>query len=350
MKRKRFLGSILGSPVLATAILKGTDRPSPEWRGEESWKIPPYLKAGDTIGITCPAGYMTAAELQPAISVLKSWGFNLRIGKTVGERDFTFGGTDLQRISDMQQMLDDPTVQAILCARGGYGIVRIIDRLDFRKFVDKPKWIVGFSDITVIHAHLNHQYHIASIHSKMCNSFPDHPELVEKGQWDSILSIQDALTGKPIDYPVEPDAGNRTGTGQGILAGGNLKTIETLAGTASDLHTAEKILFLEDVGEYLYSIDRMFYNLKRTGKLDKLNGLLIGAFRVKPDDPGDEFGRSVYNIVMEQVSGYSYPVCFNFPVGHQKINYALKCGVVHELTVRADRVTFRESVQSVKTG
>jgi len=243
----------------------------------------------------------------------------------------------------MQEMLDDPTIRAIMCARGGYGCVRIIDQLDFRNFIEKPKWIIGFSDITVLHAELNHRFHIASIHSKMCNSFPDHSQQAEKGQWESILSIQLALTGKPIEYPVIYDPANRRGLGQGILAGGNLKTIETLAGSASDLRTDGMILFLEDVGEYLYSIDRMFYNLKRTGKLDRLNGLLIGAFRVKPDDPGDEFGRSVYNIVLDQVAAYKYPVCFNFPVGHVKTNYALKCGVKHELNISSDRVVFKES-------
>jgi muramoyltetrapeptide carboxypeptidase len=343
MKRKRFLGSLLGSPLLAATTFHGDYSSNPRIMGENEWRIPPYLKTWDTIGITCPAGYMTLAEIQPAVQVLKSWGFNLRIGKTVGERNFIFGGTDGERISDMQQMFDDPTIQAIICARGGYGIVRIIDQLDFRKFVEKPKWIIGFSDITVIHAHLNHNYRIASIHSKMCNSFPEHPELAEKEQWESILSIQTALTGRPIEYPVVYDAGNRLGLGHGILAGGNLKTIETLAGTSSNLQTEGMILFLEDVGEYLYSIDRMFYNLKRTGKLEKLSGLLIGAFRVKPDDPGDEFGRSIYNIVMEQVAAYSYPVCFNFPVGHQKINYALKCGVRHELNISSDTVIFRET-------
>ena len=170
---------------------------------------------------------------------MKSWGFDLRIGKTVGKRDFIFGGTDAERLSDLQQMLDDPGIQAIMCARGGYGCVRIIDQLDWRKFIEKPKWIIGFSDITVIHAQLNHQFHIASIHSKMCNSFPESPELTEKGQWESILSIQDALTGKPIEYPISNDRSNRTGAGQGILAGGNLKTIETLAGSPSDLRQTE---------------------------------------------------------------------------------------------------------------
>jgi muramoyltetrapeptide carboxypeptidase len=342
MKRKRFLGSLLGSPLLAASSFRKAGDFKSRIPGENDWRIPPYLKPGDTIGITCPARFMTLAEIQPAVQVLKNWGFNLRIGMTVGERDFIFGGTDVERISDMQQMLDDPSLQAIMCARGGYGIVRIIDQLDFRKFAEKPKWIVGFSDITVIHAHLNHHYRIASIHSKMCNSFPDQPELAEKAQWESILSIRTALTGKRIEYPVIFDASNRMGTGQGILAGGNLKTIETLAGTASDLVTEGTILFVEDLGEYLYSIDRMFYNLKRTGKLDHINGLLVGAFRVKADDPGDEFGKSVYNIVMEQVAAYKYPVCFNFPVGHVKENYALKCGVKHELTISSEAVIFRE--------
>jgi muramoyltetrapeptide carboxypeptidase len=344
MKRKRFLGSLLTGPLLvATAFSKESEQEK-RISDELPWRIPPYLKTGDTIGITCPAGFMTLAELQPAIKVIRNWGFNLRIGRTVGERDFIFGGTDAERSADLQQMLDDSNIQAIMCARGGYGCVHIIDLLDFKKFNEKPKWIIGFSDITVIHAHLSHHFHIASIHSKMCNSFPENPAQMEKGQWDSILSIQYALTNKTIEYPVVYDPANRSGTGRGVLAGGNLKTIETLAGSASDLLTEGTILFLEDVGEYLYSIDRMFYNLKRTGKLDKLNGLLIGAFRVKPDDPGDEFGRSIYNIVQQQVAEYKYPVCFNFPVGHQKINYALKCGVVHELKIGDGSVRFGEVV------
>ncbi|MDP4131761.1 MAG: LD-carboxypeptidase [Bacteroidota bacterium] len=342
MKRKSFLASLMASPLLAAAKIQSGPASKSVFPDDPAWRVPSYLKPGDTIGITCPAGYMTQEEIQPAVQVLKSWGFNLRIGKTVGERDFGFGGTDTQRLADLQQMLDDPSIQAIMCARGGYGCVRIIDQLDFRKFAERPKWIIGFSDISVIHAQLNHQYHIASIHSKMCNSFPEHPELAEKGQWESILSIRTVLSGGRVEYPVVYDASNRQGVGQGILAGGNLKTIETLAGTSSDLHTTGMILFLEDAGEYLYSIDRMFINLRRTGKLQNLSGLLIGGFRVKPDDPGEEFGKSVYNIVMDQVAGYRYPVCFNFPVGHQKLNYALKCGVRHELNITSDQVIFRE--------
>jgi muramoyltetrapeptide carboxypeptidase len=343
MKRKRFLGSLLAAPLLAAADFHSEPGAYKKILKVLPWRTPPYLKHGDTIGITCPAGYMTADEIRPASQTMEDWGFRMRLGKTVGKRDFTFGGTDAERLADMQQMLDDPSIQAIMCARGGYGFVHIIDRLDFRRFADKPKWIIGFSDVTVLHAHLNHNYQIASIHSKMCNSFPEFPEKSEKGQWESILSIRAALMGNRIDYPLIYDPGNRQGYGKGILAGGNLKTIESLAGSPSDLRTDGTILFLEDTGEYLYSIDRMFYNLKRSGKLDHLSGLLVGAFRVKPDDPGDEFGKAVYNIVQDVVSEYKYPVCFNFPVGHQKLNYALKCGVVHELIITPDRVIFREA-------
>ena len=343
MKRKHFLSSLLGGsfiPFLSFRRASGEDvLPG---KDDNPFTIPPYLKPGDTIGITCPAGHISAEELEPAVNALQSWGFKLRLGSTVGKRDFTFGGTDEERAADFQQMLDDPSLQAILCARGGYGCIRIIDRLNFKKFTEKPKWIIGFSDITVIHAHLNHNFRIASIHSKMCNSFPYRLNEAEPEQLQSILSIREALRGNRVEYPLVPDLSNKNGSGSGILVGGNLKTIETLAGTASDIRTDGMILFVEDVGEYLYSIDRMFFSLKRTGKLDRLAGLLIGGFRVKPDDPGDEFGRSVYNIVLDHVASFDYPVCFNFPVGHQRVNFALKCGVKHQLTVADQEVIFKE--------
>lgn len=285
---------------------------------------------------------MSLQELQPAMAMMSSWGFRIKIGSTVGRRDFTFGGTDAERLADLQQMFNDPGIQAIMCARGGYGAVHIIDQLDFSHFVQKPKWVVGFSDVTVLHAHILRHFRIATIHSKMCNSFPDSQTRVEPAQADSIQSIRLALTGKMVDYPVPPDPGNKTGTGEGVLVGGNLKTIESLAGSASDLKTDDKILFVEDTGEYLYSIDRMFYNLKRSGKLENLAGLIIGGFKVKRDDAGDEFGRSLYNIVLDLVKEYSYPVCFNFPVGHQKANFALKCGVNHRLAVSSKQVIFHE--------
>ncbi len=299
---------------------------------------PAYLKKGDIIGITCPAGFITTEDIQPAILKIKEWGFDVKIGDTVGKKDFTFGGTDAERLSDFQSMLDDKNIKAILCARGGYGAIRIVDKIDFTKFVDHPKWIIGFSDITVLHSHINHNFGIATIHSKMCNSFPADWSLAEPIQVDTIESIRQCLTGEKISYPIVPNSRNRNGNATGMLVGGNLKTIESLAGSKSDLVTNNKILFVEDTGEYLYSIDRMFWNLKRTGKLDQLAALIIGGFKIKKEETAAEaFGKTLEEIVLEKVEGFKYPVCFDFPVGHQKNNFALKCGVQHALRVTVEK-------------
>lgn len=339
MNRKHFLSSFLlaGLPFPGFRALANEGE-----NGSPAPVLPRYLKPGDTIGITCPAGFITLPEIQPAMVQMVEWGFNIRVGDTVGMRDFTFGGTDEERAKDLQQMIDDPKVKAIMCARGGYGFVRIIDKLNFTKLAANPKWIIGFSDITVLHCHLNRNFGIASIHSKMCNSFPDDWNKAEPIQTETILSIKQALTGEKMKYTVPVNPQNKPGKAEGVLIGGNLKIIETLAGTRSELRTTNKILFVEDTGEYLYSIDRMFWNLKRTGKLEKLAGLIVGGFKVKPDDPGEEFGRSVQDIVLEKVKDYKYPVCFDFPVGHQRNNYALKCGVMHRLSVSGEEVILRE--------
>jgi muramoyltetrapeptide carboxypeptidase len=338
MNRKKFLSSLaVAGTVPALAFTKhenDRDTPAPI--------LPKYLKPGDTIGITCPAGNITEEEIQPARLQMLEWGFAVKVGETVGKKDYTFGGTDEERTKDFQRMLDDPQVKAIMCARGGYGFVRIIDQLNFTKFAAKPKWIIGFSDVTVLHCHLNRNYGIASIHSKMCNSFPDDWNKAEPIQIETILSIKQALLGEKLKYPMAIHPQNKPGKAEGTLIGGNLKTIETLAGSRSDLRTTGKILFVEDTGEYLYSIDRMFWNLKRTGKLKDLAGLIIGGFKVKPDDPGEEFGRTVQEIVLEKVKDYKYPVCFDFPVGHQRNNFALKCGVRHRLTVSPEEVLLKE--------
>jgi len=295
-------------------------------------KIPGYLKHGDTIGITAAAGTISVEDCKYALDIIQAWGFKIKTGNTIGKKDFTFGGTDEERLADLQQMLDDENIKAIMCARGGYGLVRIIDRIDFKKFTQRPKWIIGFSDATVLHSHISRNFGIATIHSKMCNSFVD-PATAEPVQNESIDSIRKCLSGEKISYTVPANTNNKKGSATGILIGGNLKTLETLSGTASDINTKNKILFVEDTGEYLYSIDRMFWNLKRTGKLNSLAGLIIGGFKIKPDDPGEEFGKTLEQIVLEKVSEYNYPVCFDFPVGHQKNNFALKCGVLHQLQV-----------------
>jgi muramoyltetrapeptide carboxypeptidase len=342
MNRKKFLGAV-------TALIGGVTIPFKKSFAETSsetpvYKKPSYLKNGDTIGVTAPAGFITMEEIQPAVQVMQSWGYNIQIGDTIGKKDFTFGGTDDERLNDFQKMLDDPKIKAIMCARGGYGSIRIVDRINWGKFKLKPKWIIGFSDITVLHNHIHNNFQIASIHSKMINSFPDDWNTAEPIQIETIISIQDALSGKKMKYFATPNANNKQGIAEGNLVGGNLKTIETLSGTASDIKTDGKILFVEDTGEYLYSIDRMFWNLKRTGKLRNLKALMVGGFRIKPDDPGEEFGKTIEEIVLEKIKNYKYPVCFDFPVGHQRNNFALKCGVKHRLNVKENEVTLTEII------
>lgn len=339
MNRKNFLAAVSAAAITVPA---GSHTPVlPAIPADP--RIPSYLSRGDTIGITSCAGYITLQEIQPAFQLMQDWGFRIVIGDTIGKRDHTFGGTDEERRDDMQRMLDDPSIKAIMCARGGYGAVRIIDSLDFSTFVAHPKWIIGFSDITVIHAHLNRIYGVASLHAKMCNSFPNDWSKAEPEQAATILSIRQALTGEKMQYTVVPHPANHPGIAEGTLVGGNLKTLESIAGSPSALTTDGKILFVEDTGEYLYSIDRMFWGLKRSGRLDQLSGLIIGGFRIKPDDSPDEaFGKNLQEIILEKISGYPYPVCFDFPVGHQKNNYALKCGVRHRLQVAPDAVTLIE--------
>lgn len=343
MNRKSFLNSL--APLFAGFSLhahKASGLPVDDSGPDINIAVPPYLKKGDIIAITSPAGFITLEGIQPAVAKLREWGFEVRIGNTIGKRDFSFGGTDDERLLDFQNLLDDKTVKAILCARGGYGAVRIIDKIDFTKLQEHPKWIIGFSDITVIHSHLISNYKVAAIHSKMCNSFPDDWSLAEQVQKDTIESIRQCLTGEKMNYTVIPNPRNRAGICNGRLVGGNLKTLESLAGTPSRINANGRILFVEDTGEYLYSIDRMFWNLKRTGVLESLNGLIIGGFRLKKDDEGEEFGRTLEDIVMEKVKSYKYPVCFDFPVGHQKNNYALKCGLMHTLTAKENEVSLRE--------
>lgn len=346
MNRKHFLSSVLAAGAAIPAL--GAKRNDDET--EHTLVIPRYLKAGDTIGITSCAGYITLPEIQPAMQQMQSWGFNIKVGNTIGKRDFTFGGTDEERAADFQQMLDDDSIKAIMCARGGYGAVRIIDKLNFNKLLLHPKWIIGFSDITVIHSHLNRNYGIASIHSKMCNSFPDDWSKAEPAQIETILSIKQALLGEQMKYTAIANEKNKVGMGEGILVGGNLKTLESLAGSKSDIVTDGKILFVEDTGEYMYSIDRMFWGLKRTGKLANLKGLVVGGFKVKPDDSPDEsFGRTLQDIVLEKLTDYNYPVCFDFPVGHQKNNFALKCGIRHQLLVSKESVNLAEIASDKKS-
>jgi len=329
MNRKDFLSVF---PALGAVAQTGINDPS------APVIVPPFLKPGDKIAFTTPAGYIELKALEPAKNLIESWGYRVRMGNTIGKRDQSFGGTDEERLKDLQLLLDDSTVKAIMCARGGYGVNRVLDRLDLTRFRRAPKWVIGFSDVTALHLHLFRNSQVASIHSKMCNSFPDNWTLAEPIVQDTILSIKRALDGSALSYQALPNEYNRTGVAEGSLVGGNLSIILSMMGTRSEIQTDGRILFVEEVGEYLYSLDRMFTTLKRSGKLAKLTGLVIGGFRIRPDDPGEEFGRTLHEIVMSAVGEYRYPVCFGFPVGHQKDNFALRHGVRHLLTVRQDKV------------
>lgn len=301
-------------------------------------KTPPYLKKGDTIGLVCPAGYMSMEKVAECIRVLQDeWGYKVKIGKTVGSDSTTyFSGTDEERLTDFQQMLDDDEVNAVLCARGGYGMGRIIDHINFKKFKKEPKWIIGYSDITVLHTHLYSNYYISSIHAPMAAAFNDAGYISRY-----VQSLKNALEGKWAKYTCEPHELNRPGEAIGELVGGNLALLAHVAGTDSDLKTKGRILFVEDIGEYLYNIDRMFYQLKRSGKLSKLAGLIIGGF-TDMKDTERPFGKKVYELIHDIVKEYDYPVCFGFPVSHDKENYALKIGVGYKLKMSKSKVLLEE--------
>lgn len=299
--------------------------------------VPPYLKKGDTIGLTCAAGYMKKEKAEVCIGTLQSWGYGVMVGKTLGSASTNyFSGTDEERGDELQAMLDDKNINAILFARGGYGLGRIIDQLDFSKFRKRPKWLIGFSDVTVVHSHLNTQLKIASLHAPMAAAFND-----DENSNEYILSLRDALKGKKAKYTASINPLNKNGNAEGELIGGNLSLLAHLCGTPSEINTKNKILFIEDVGEYIYNIDRMMYQLKRSGKLKNLAGLVVGGF-TDMKDTERPFGKTVYEAIERVVDEYDYPVCFGFPVSHEKENYALKCGMKYSLKVAKKLVTLSE--------
>jgi len=300
-------------------------------------KTPPYLQKGDTIGIVCPAGAMPVEKVSECIRVLnEDWGFTTRVGKTVGNMYNYFSGTDEERLADFQEMLDDDTVKAVLCARGGYGLGRIIDKIDFKKFKKQPKWIIGFSDITVLHSHLYSNYYISSLHAPMAAAFNE-----DGYKNEFVLSLKNALEGKKLKYSCPVHEFNRKGEAVGELVGGNLALLAHLVGTDSDIKTRGRILFIEDTGEYLYNIDRMLHQLKRSGKLSRLAGLIIGGF-TDCKDTERPFGKTAFEIIMDIVKEYDYPICFDFPVSHTDRNYALKTGVGYKLKVTKSKVSLEE--------
>lgn len=283
----------------------------------------PFLKAGDKIAITCPAKSLIK-PMDDAIELLSSWGLEVVLGDTVHAQFHQFAGTDELRAQDFQRFIDDQDIKAIIAARGGYGSVRIIDQIDFSSLLTHPKWIVGFSDITVFHMHLQ-KLGLQSIHGQMPATIPDSTTL-------GLESLRKALFGDALQYHLPSHPLNIQGNCEGELIGGNLSILISLLGSVSDIDFSGKILFIEDVGEYLYAIDRMIRALDRAGKLAHLKGLIVGGFTDLKDND-IHFGFSVEEIILDVVSKYNYPVVFNFPAGHIKDNGALKLGSKVKLEV-----------------
>ncbi len=281
---------------------------------------PPFLKKGDKIAILAPARSISFDEVHPAMKLFQRWGLEVILGSYVFNIDNQFAGTDAQRLKDFQLMLDDASIRAVICARGGYGSVRIIDKLDFTRFMKNPKWIVGYSDITVMHSHIHRHFGLETLHATMPVNMPAN-RLGNK----SVESLRKALFGEELAYAKRIGPLDRSGSGEGFLVGGNLSILYSLMGSHSQIDTKGKILLLEDVDEYLYHIDRMMMNLKRAGMLKELKGLIVGSMQDMKDNT-IPFGKTASQIIVGAVKEYKYPVCFDFPAGHGPENMAMILG------------------------
>ena len=278
---------------------------------------PAHLKKGDTVAILATARKNLDDNLKPAIDLLKSWGLNVVIGSTIGLDNNQLAGTDEQRAADFQQQMDDPKIKMIWCVKGGYGTVRIIDLLDFTKFKQNPKWLVGFSDVTALHNHLN-TMGFKSIHGIM-------PVTVARATPQAVETLRIALFGGKLKYEVEPFKMNRIGKAKGELVGGNLSILYSLFGSPSAIDCSDKILFIEDLDEYLYHIDRMMMNLRRNGCLESIKGILVGSM-TKMKDNDIPWGKNAIEIIDDVTKKYNIPVMYNFPAGHIQDNRALILG------------------------
>jgi len=279
---------------------------------------PEYLQIGDKIGIVASARKVSPLELKEAIDIFTHWGLESVLGKNIFNEYHQFAGTDDERLKDLQTMLDDEHIKAISFARGGYGTVRILDRIDWSTFVKKPKWLIGFSDITVIHSFVSQNLGIESIHAIMPLNF-------DTATNEAIISLRKCLFGNSIAYEINSHPFNRKGSAKAPLVGGNLSMIHTLAGSNADIHTDGKILFIEDLDEYLYHVDRMLLNMRRSGKLSNIAGLIVGGMTIMNDNT-IPFGKKAYEIIKEHTDEFDYPVCFGFPAGHFPDNRALIIG------------------------
>jgi len=294
---------------------------------------PPYLQKGDTVAILATARKHIVKSMQPTIDLLESWGLHVVVGESIGLEENQLAGSDEQRAADLQEQLDNPNIKAIWCARGGYGTVRVVDLIDFTAFKKSPKWLVGFSDVTVLHNHLNTMGY-KSIHGIM-------PISLAKASKEAIESLRLSLFGQPLQYAIDPHPMNRLGKATGELVGGNLSILYSVLGSPSAIDCTDKILYIEDLDEYLYHIDRMMMNLKRNGCLESLKGIIVGSMTDMKDND-IPWGKNALEIVQDVTKQYNIPVIFNFPAGHIHDNRALILGnnVTIEVTENCSTVVF----------
>ena len=290
---------------------------------------PNNLKEGDKVGILSTARKINLTEIENGINFLVSLKLEPVIGQTIGLEDDQFAGTDYQRQDDIQKMFNEPSIRGVWCARGGYGTVRIIDNLDFYKFLKNPKWLIGYSDVTVLHSHL-HKLGIQTLHSIMPFGFENNTE-------EAKISFKNAIFGNKLAYTIPTSSLNRMGEGRGEVVGGNISILYSLCGSTSAITTDNKILFIEDLDEYLYHIDRMMINLKRNQMLKNLKGLIVGGL-TKMHDNTIPFGKNAKEIILDAVKDYNYPVCFDFPAGHLPDNRTLILGAVATFKVTTNEV------------
>ena len=295
--------------------------------------IPEKLKIGDEIGIISTARKITMEELNPAIKTLESWGLKVVLGINLFQEENQFSGTVEQRAADLQSMIDDNSIKAILCARGGYGTVQIIDAINFTNLKKNSKWIVGYSDVTVLHSHLNN-IGIASLHATMPINF-------ESNTKESLSSLKNSLFGNLNRIECKAHPFNKFGKIEGDIVGGNLSILYSLLGSQSDIDTTGKILFIEDLDEYLYHIDRMMMNLKRNGMLRNLKGLIVGGMS-DMNDNSIPFGKTAEQIILEYTKDYDFPICFGFPAGHLSDNRCVRLGLHSVLEISKNGVSLSQ--------
>ena len=291
------------------------------------------LKKGDAVAVISTARKVRPSELDFAINKIKSWGLNVCFGKNLFKQDHQFAGTIKERVEDLQWALDDVNIKAVFFARGGYGSVHVVDSVDWQTFRTNPKLLIGFSDITVFHSHVHQCFNIPTLHAAMPITYPQNTDL-------AIKNIRDILFGEKVSYKFKGHSFNKNGKVKANIVGGNLSILFSLLGSKSQLNTDGKILFLEDLDEYLYHIDRMMQALKRAGMLENLSGLIIGGMSGMNDNT-IPFGKTAEEIIRDVVSEYTYPVAFDIPAGHINENLPLLFGKKVNFSVATNQVLIR---------